>query len=222
LAADAPAAAAPAGGRSTVKVMGEATISRPPDLAEVDLGVVSQARTAAAAAQENAAKLDRVLKALREAVGAKGEISTIAYTVMPQGRPTDRGPLTIESHVVSNTLRVRLRDLALVGRVVDLALGRGANEVQRLVFTLQNESQAQGEALRAAATNARTEASALAAALGLRIVRILAVEEAGGGPRPFFAEMARMKADAVATPIQPGAVEVQATVSLTYEVAPSP
>ena len=44
----------------TIRVVGEATVTAKPNLAELNLGVVSEAATAEAAAANNAKKMERI------------------------------------------------------------------------------------------------------------------------------------------------------------------
>jgi uncharacterized protein YggE len=207
--------------RPVVRVMGEATISVKPDMAELELAVVTQAPAAATAAKDNAARTDRVLRAIRAQLGAGTELRTTGYAVMPQYREREggRGAPALDSHIVRNTVRVDIRDLGKVGPVLDAALAAGANEVQRLSFTVAKEGEAQAEALRAAAASARVQATALAAALGLDLLRLVTAEETSNSPRPML-EMARADMKTANTPIEPGQIEVPGQVTLTYEVQP--
>ena len=76
--------------------------------------------------------------------------------------------------------------------------------------------------MRAAALKARAKADALASALGVRIVRVLHVDEGGQPMRPVFAEAMTMRASAdsaAPTPVEPGTIEVQASITLTVEIS---
>ncbi len=96
----------------------------------------------------------------------------------------------------------------------------GANNINRLVFTLKDEQAAQLEALRAASAKAKTKAEAIAAALGLKIVKITSVTEGERMIQPVFRQLAAMRAEAAPaqTPVEPGTVEVRSTVTMTVEV----
>ena len=80
------------------------------------------------------------------------------------------------------------------------------------------------QALAQAAQRARQAARALAAALGLRIVRVVTVRESGAPvvpPGPVIHSQAiRMARMAPATPIESGRIRVTAGVNLTVAVAP--
>jgi uncharacterized protein YggE len=203
----------------TIRVVGEATVTAKPDMAELDLGVISEAKTAEAAGADNAKKMDRVIALLKKEVGAGGEVKTVGYLVTQrygETKPNDPKP-AIVAYVVTNIVRARIPEVKSAGRIVDLALKSGANEVQRLIFTLKNPEPVQAEALKAAATKARARATALAAALGLRLGNVISVSDGDFGQRPApFADMKRMSVADVATPIEAGQLEVPATVTIFF------
>ncbi len=204
----------------TIRVVGEATVTAKPDLAELDLGVVSEAKTAEAAAAENAKKMDRLIEALKKELGAGGEVKTVGYLVTQrygEPKPNERQPVIV-AYVVTNVVRARINDVKAAGKIVDLGLKNGANEVQRLVFTLKNPEPVQAEALKAAATKARTRATALAAALGLKLGNVLSVSDTDASHRPAPFQKMEMSMDSgrAATPIEAGQLEIPATVTVFF------
>ena len=207
---------------AVIRVTGEATIDAKPDLAEINLGVVTQAETGQAAAAQNAKKQDAVLGELRKAMGAAAEIKTISYSLSPNYRyPKEGGQPTISGYTASNVVRVTTGELDRVGEVIDIATRSGANAVNSLQFTLKDEQAAASQALREAAIQARAKADALASALKVRIVRVLQAEEGGQPIRPMRLEAASFRgAEAAPTPVEPGTIEVRATVTLTVEIVP--
>jgi uncharacterized protein YggE len=200
----------------TIRVTGEASLSAQPDQAKIELGVVTQAEKSEAAASRNAQRLEKVLAELRGVVGPDGKIETVGYSLTPDYRHDGREP-TIVGYTASNVVRATLNDLSKVGRVIDVASTAGANRVQGLQFTLKDETAVRGQALREAATKARSKADALAAALGLDVVRVLHVSESGGPAVPVR-DVMFARAEAASTPIEPGTVEIRVAVDLTVEV----
>ncbi len=201
-----------------VRTTGEGTVMVKPDQARIDIGVVAQAPNAAKAAADTAAQADAVIRAIRDAAGPGAEVRTISYSVQPdysQPRPTGRP--TITGYTASNIVQVTTPDLDRVGKIIDAAMGAGANNVRQLQFTLKDPQAPKQLALKEAALHARASAQSLASALGLRIVRILAVEETGGGPIRPMMEFS-MNGPVVPTPVEAGTIEVRATVSLAAEV----
>jgi uncharacterized protein YggE len=190
----------------------------------MDVGVVTQAPTAEAAAAQNAQQSSTVLAALRKALGSAGEVKTTSYSVTPSYRyPKEGGKPTIVGYTASNTIHVTATNLADVGKVVDAATQSGANTVQGLRFTLKDMRGVQARAAGEAARDAKARAEAVAAAIGLKIVRVLSVVE-GGAVVPIVHDFAMAtRAQGLAapeTPVQPGPIEVRATVTLTAEVSP--
>ena len=203
-----------------IRTSAEATVSAKPDRAKVNIGVTTQAPAAQAAAGQNAKELDAVIRQIRSALGSAVEVKTIGYSVNPDYRYKQGAPPTVAGYTATNILEVTLNDLTQAGKLIDAATQSGANTVQGLQFTLKDESAVQAQALREAALKARSKAEALAQALGLKITRVISVEESGGGViRPMAAQM-MMRAEGAPTPVESGSIEVHGNVTLTVEVAP--
>lgn len=208
----------------TVVAHGEATINARPDQARVQLGVVTQAQTAQAAGSQNATQTSAVLAELRKTMGTGAEIKTVNYSVYPNyTQPKEGRTAVISGYTASNIVEVTLNDLTLTGRVIDAGTRAGANNVQGVQFTLRDEQKSRGEALSQAAKQARANADALAGALGMRIRRVVRVEDSGATPIFPMRQMERLQmaaADAMVAPVEPGTVQIRATVRVTAEVGP--
>ncbi len=203
-----------------IRTVGEATVKARPDQARIDLGVITQAPTAQAAGSQNTARVAAVVRELRGVAGPNTEIRTAGYSLQPDYRnPKPGGVAEISGYTARNTVEVTTTDLSIVGRFIDAAMQAGANNIQRLEFTLKDQQAAHAQALREATMKARTDAETIANALGVKIVRVLSAEESGGEPpiRPMVMGMARMEA-APTTPIEPGTVDVRAVITLQVEV----
>jgi len=201
---------------------GDAVIAAEPDQAQIDLGVTTQARTAPEASKENAERVARVLAEVRKILATGDEVRTSGYALNPQYRYPQGGKPEIVGYTANNTVRIKMAKLDDVGRLIDAAMQAGANNVGRLLFTLKDEDAVRLEALRLASVKARAKTDAMAAALGLKVVRVLSVAEGERSVQPIMrqATMARSEAMAAAapTPVEPGTVDVRATVTLTVEV----
>jgi uncharacterized protein YggE len=206
-----------------IRVTGEATVTTKPDQARIDIGVVTEAKDAQAAANENATKLDAVLGDLRKVLGPEADIKTISYSLTPLYHyPKEGGTPTITGYSATNVIQVKTNELTQVAQVIDTAAHSSANRIQSLQFTLKDAQAAYLQALREAVAKARAKAEAMGSALGLKIVRVLSAEEGESPSRPLPAERMPMRAAAtpVQTPVESGTIEVHATVTLTVEVAP--
>src|SRR5690606_38781851 len=113
-----------------------------------------------------------------------------------------------------NSIQIRVDDLSLIGRVLDLGIEAGANQIQGGNFELQDDRRVRAEALRRAAQDARQKAQTIAEAMELRLGEVLEVAEADIGfepPRPMYAgaEVVRMAMDA-GTPVHAGQIRIEA------------
>ena len=210
---------------ATIQVTGQAKVSEAPDRVYIDIGVTTQAQKSEDAAAQNASRLSAVIAAVKRAAGPGAQLTTTQYSVSPNyNYPRDGGTPTLVGYTVSNVVQVRLDDLRKIGPVIDAATQAGSNNVQDIRFALRDEGAPRSEALREAALNARQDADALAGALGLRVLRVLAVDEQGpeARPLPIYEQAVTLTAArAVRTPVEAGTIDVSATVTLTVEVAPA-
>jgi len=206
-----------------VRAAGEATVTANPDRVTIDIGVTTQASTAQAASAQNAKRLEAVMGQIRQAFGSAAEIKTAGYSVNPDYHyPPQGGQPTIAGYSANHILQVKLDDVSLAGKLIDLATQSGANTIHSLQFSLKDESAVQAQALREAAVKARRKAETMASALGMRIVRIVSAEEGGVNViRPMMVEAMGMQARAagVPTPVASGTIEIHATVTVTAAVS---
>jgi uncharacterized protein len=208
---------------SSIRVTGDAKVTAKPDRAQIDIGVVTHATKSQEAAAQNARQVDAVLAAVRNAAGSSTVLKTIGYSLNPtyQYHPNGGEP-AITGYSASNTVQVTLDELAKIGSVIDSATQAGANHVQGIQFTLRDQESVRAEALKQAVLKARGEADVLANALGLKVVRVLSVEESSPRVTPvrMFARAANAAAEA-ATPVESGTLDITADVVLTVEVSPA-
>ncbi len=208
----------------SVTAQGEAVITAEPDQAQIDIGVLTQARNAPDAAKENAEKLSRVLAQIKKLLGKGDEVKTTGYSLNPNYRYPQGGKPEITGYTAANVLQIRTGNLAGVGKLIDAGMQSGANQINRLVFTLKDEHSAQVQALRMAAQKAQSKAEEMAGSLGLKVVRVLSLTENERGVRPIIAQTRGMQAEALAsaapTPVEAGTIEVRSSVTLSAEIGP--
>lgn len=204
-----------------VMVAGDSIIQAQPDTAILTVSVVTQARNALEAQQQNATKTDAVIRALKAAAGTGAEIKTSGYSLQPQRVYKEGQPPTISGYEARNGVTVITSELNKVGTIIDAAAQAGSNEVTGIGFTLRQDRPARDRALSEATREAVSKAQVIAQALGGRVVRIVEVQEEGFQQRPpvpmYRTESLAMKAD-VATPIEVGALDISSRVQLIAEV----
>jgi uncharacterized protein len=198
---------------------GQATVN--PDRATIFLGVQSRAATAATAGSENARRLRAILDTLRAVGLTADQISTINYNVSPemQYSPTGATPPRVTAYVVTNTVRAELRRIEDVARVVDAALGKGANQVSSLQFFSSKADSVRRAAFASAVADARADAEVLARAAGGTLGALLELSSNEVPVRPVFSRVAMESAGQV-TPIEAGQQTVSATVTARWVFIP--
>ena len=201
---------------AAISVTGEATVSVPPDLAEIDGGVTSEAKTAREASEANNAAMGKVLQALKGA-GIEGkDIQTARLSLQPQSAPNRSGPSAIAGYRASNRVTVRLRDVTKVASVIDTLVGAGANEIGGINFVVSQASKLLDEARERAVADARRKAEIYAKAAGVTLGAPLSISEEGNSaPVPYRRMAAGMAASA---PVAQGEETLQVTVSVSWAI----
>lgn len=211
----------------TITVSADASVDREPDRARLMLAVESQAETAAAAAAANAERMTRVIDALRSAGISERQIRTTSYALHPiysQPDPREIRPEPYEPRIVGyramNMVQVEVDALPRTGAIIDAALGAGANRVDGVQFELREREAAFNEALGHAVRRAHAQAAAAAQAAGQTLGQPLNINIGGSympPPAPMYREAVMAQA-ADMTPVQPGVLQVNANVTITYEL----
>lgn len=212
-------------GPPVLRVSASAEVSIQPDHAVVRLGVLAEAPDAADAQNRVNESMQRVLDAMRGLGVTEQALRTedlSLYPVYGNQRFSERGEPQeprIVGYRASNVVSVEVVEQATIGAVIDAGIGAGANQLQGVSFGVRNDAGARAEAMRLAVEEARIQADAIAAALGMRITgvrEVVAGEYDVRPPMPFAGQ--RLAADVAATPVQPGEVDVTASVTVTYAI----
>ncbi len=205
--------------RRLIRAVGQGKASGKPDQAQVDLAVVTQAATAQDAAAQNANQTTAVLTQLKQLLGANADIKTLNYSLSPvYNYPRDGSPATLTGFTANNTVEVTVGDLSLPGKIIDTAIQAGANRVDSLRFSINDDQPLRIQALRSAALQARAHADAIALGLGVHLGAVIAAAE-GYAAGIVTADRVGLTAGAAApTPVQPGNIDVFATITLEIEI----
>ena len=197
---------------------GEGVIKRAPDQAFVTVAAEARSRQPREAQAQNA----KVATAIRDRLAAfnlpPDAIRTLSLDMQPQFDWAD-GKQTLRGYLASNVIEVRLDDVARVGDVVDAVIAAGAARVTGVRFTLRDLAGAEQEALKLASAAALARARAMAEGVGRAVDRVVRLDETGSDvmppPRPVaMMRMSAEAADAPATPVTAGEVEVRVSVTL--------
>jgi uncharacterized protein YggE len=201
---------------AAISVTGEATVSVPPDLAEIGGGVTSEAKTAREASEVNNAAMGKVLQALKGAGIEEKDVQTARLSLQPQSAPNRSGPSAIAGYRASNRVTIRVRDVTKVASVIDTLVGAGANDIGGIHFVVSQASKLLDEARERAVADARRKAEIYAKAAGVTLGAPLSISEEGNSaPAPYRRMAAGMAASA---PVAQGEETLQVTVSVSWAI----
>jgi uncharacterized protein len=204
---------------TALTISADARTAQKPDIATVNAGVQTEAPTAEAALAENARRMNAVLAAIKRGGIADRDIQTSNLSVQPQMVYAENVPPRVSGYQASNSVSVKVRNMANIGKVVDAVVAQGSNQLNGVSFDIENPDAALDGARTEALKKARARADLYAAAAGMRVHRIVAIQEGGviEPPRPM--PMMAMRAAAMdSTPVAPGEVNLTANVTVTFEL----
>jgi uncharacterized protein YggE len=203
-----------------ILTIGRAEITAIPDTATVIIGVTSLEPTAAKAQSEAARQMVSLRKALRELNIPDQAMQTRNFNVGPEYEYND-GQRKLVGYGASHDLYVKLDDVDVIGKVLDEVVNAGASQVREVQFGLKDSTKLMQQALEQAVKDAKIKAESLAAGAGVKVVRIVRIQDqsSGGGvirPVRDMATFAMAKSE-VGTPVAVGEITVRADVEVEFE-----
>lgn len=210
VAAGSTATAAP---QRTITVQGTGIVTTVPDEAQFTFGVSTTASTAKAALGGNAARMNRLIAALKAGGIAPADIQTAQISLSPN---TNENGSRVLSFTASNSVTVKTKAIAKAGSIVDAAVGAGANLVGGPSLGPSDQRALQRRALKAAVADARGRALAIAQAAHVRLGAVQTVSETSTTPITFAPSP--KAAAASSTPVEPGSAQVEEDVTVAFAI----
>ncbi|MBI3467112.1 MAG: SIMPL domain-containing protein [Planctomycetes bacterium] len=205
----------------SITVTGTGKVSAMPDMAQIQMGVVTQSKSAAEALDANNRAMQDLFGALNEHHIAEKDMQTSQFSVSPVYRNDNQGRRAPEivGYEVRNLVQIRVRKVSTLGAVLDDLVGQGANQVHGISFTLADPTETLDRARREAMADAHRKAKLYAEAADLRLgAARLIQEQQHFMPQPMMFRMARAAMAEQAVPVASGEQEYQATVTVTYGI----
>lgn len=210
--------------RDTISVNGTAKMSVKPDIARMNVGVISTGRTVAETQKQNTEKMNAITAAVK-GFGVKDEdIQTSNYNIYPQYDWTD-GRQILRGYQVSQQVSVKIRDLDKIGDILAKAGELGSNQVGGVSFEVDDTIALQKKAREKAIADAKEKAIVLAKSLGMQLGKVVSFsEDSGSYPVPMMYnsyEKVAMDSAGSAPPspdVQSGSLDVSKTVTITFEI----
>jgi len=202
--------------KGTIAVMGQGEIKVRPDIAILDLNVVTSAKTAQEAVQKNTERMTAVIATLKDMGIPSTDLQTVGYDVSPLFDNDEKSPTfgRILEHRVSSQLRVRV-DVEAAGQTIDAAITAGANMASGIRFGLRDEMAPRARAIKLAVRSARRDAEAAAEAISATIqgAETLEINTMGN---PYMMGAMAMSMEKDVTPVEPGTINLTANVRVVY------
>jgi uncharacterized protein len=203
-------------------VHASATTRTTPDLAIVTLGVTARGATAAAAQQAQNTQMARVLAAARTAGAEEADLQTVGFSLEPQYAYARGQSPRITGYISRNIVSIRIRELNAVSALIDATVAEGANELQGIQFTFQDEEASREAARTQALEAARQRAERYAQAAGMRVLGIRSIIEPGSQLPPdrrrdgFALGAVVEQAAPIPVSVNPGQLDNPASVTVVF------
>lgn len=218
--------------RNTITVSGEGEIYAKPDLALTTFIVKIEAKTVEKAMSDNTEKMNAVIEAMKGADIEEKDLKTTDFSIYPRyeyrtdysiqteiwPRPETR---VLVGYEVTQSLQVKIRDMAKIGDVIQKAVDAGANQSGGLQFTFDDPDTLKNQAREEAIKEAKDKAETLAKQLGVKLTKIVNFSEGGYYPTPLYYDSATIKGmgeESVSPTIETGENKITINVSITYEI----
>ncbi|MBP2076821.1 SIMPL domain-containing protein [Oceanobacillus polygoni] len=197
-------------------VTGNGRVSIEPDIASIQLAVMTEDESLSSAQQENAQIMNQVIQSLVDLGVPRENIRTTSYQIFPRYDFVD-GQQILRGYEVTNQISVRITPISEVGTVIDTAVQNGVNRVSSIQFSVANSQDYYQQALVRALENAQAKAQTIAESLqvDLDLTPVKITEEFSETPAAF--KTMAVSAESFSTPIEPGQIGIHAVVEVQFQ-----
>lgn len=208
--------------RRTISMSGTGEIVAKPDIAYITSGVVSQAKTAGQAMDQNSKAMEQVIATLKNAGIADKDIQTSSFSVQPQyfyDKKNRYRPREIIGYKATNQVTVTVRDLDKLGDILDKVVSVGANKLGNISFSIANLKPLLNEARKLAIADAIKKAKLYTEAANIKLGAIISITEGSvyrPQPRFYARAMAAPPARKRSVPVQVGTQKTSVRVNVTW------
>lgn len=212
--------------QKTIEISATEKVEVPAETATVKLGYQNQAASKDAAYAENTRAANRILQALLDAGVPKDAIETESLSL---AREEDRfGGKPQQPATFTATQQWQIQSKASEAqKIVDIAVAAGANQIESVGWSVADPQKLDDRAYAAALARAKIVAEQTATQTGVKLGAIISVSNStnpAGRFRMMDKDLMDVEVTAkLATPmlkLQPGIVDREASVTITYAIAP--
>lgn len=204
----------------TITATGEAQAI--PDVAVTNVGVSIEGKTVTDAQKRNTEIMNRVIDQVKKLGIADEDLKTQNYNIYPQ-YDYNEGSRTLRGYEVSQTLRVKIRNIEDANKVLSLAGQEGITNVSGLQFIVDERDMFIAKAREDAMMMVAEKRKAIEESLGVTLGSVVGYDEYTGGldPEPYYRALGGDTfgvSESAAPAVQAGSEDIQLQVSVTYEL----
>jgi uncharacterized protein len=213
--------------KNTLTVSAEGKVKAVPDVAMVNLGVVTQGATSAIVQDENSKKINKIIDFVKQQGVSRDDISTAQFNIYPQYNYKD-GRNEIIGYEARQNISIKVKGVDkttdALGKILSGSTTVGANEIGGVSLSFEDKDNLRQMARKEAIEKAKTKATELAKVSGLKLGRVITVSESGQDsmPMPYYAGgMGGGGSDvakSVSPNVEPGTQDVYETMTLVFEL----
>jgi len=204
-------------------VNGEGKVSAVPDVAVLSLGVVAQASTVAQAQTQASSSMNAVVSALKSGGVADKDIKTQVFNIQQLTQYDNKTQQqTITGYSVTNTVTVKVRNVANAGTIIDAVAKAGGDNtrINSISLTVDDPTPYETSARQLAMADAKAKAKQMADLAGVKLGAPTYINESGGFvPLPATVTNSGSATPAFApTPVSPGTTDITVDVQINYNI----
>ena len=205
-----------------ISLTGHGEVRAVPDMAVINMGVVSSAETARTALDANTKAMTELMANLKAASIDDKDISTSNFSVNPRldyGQNGGQVPKLV-GYDVTNSVTVIVHKIDGLGALLDKAVSSGSNQINGISFSVSKPDDAMDEARKLAVKDATHKAQIYAGAASINLGNIMSISESGGvsEPQVMFSRAKAMSADSAPVPIAQGSQVISVDVNISWEL----
>ncbi len=206
---------------NTVSFSGEGKVITKPDIAVIDVSIVTEGTTSKAAQDENSRKSKTLTDFLKKQNIEEKDIKTTSYNIYPQYNYKPYEAPRITGYQVNQALQVKVRDLDITDKILDGIVSAGVNQINGFNLSIDEPEELQAQAREEAIQDAKAKAAVLQKQLGVRLGKIVNfVENTSGYPTPMYVDGRGGVGGGggVSPSIPTGENEISVQVTITYQI----
>jgi len=213
--------------KDTIVVSGKGELAVKPDIATVSFSVMEENMDVSKASDAVNTKIAKIVESLKSNGVDEKDIKTTGYNIYPRYDYTSvqtypyNGKQVLAGYDVTQSISIKIRDLTKAGKIVSDLGTLGVTDMSGLNFTEDKYDDLVLQARDQAIADARVQATKLAKALGVRLVKIVSYSEGGNYPVYYSKAVSMDSAGSVRSSeavLPTGENKITSNISITYEI----